>query len=80
MLEAELDYFKTNQAELVKKYRGKVLVLRDHEVVYVAATPLEAYLAAKDRYEAGTFMIQPCEPGPAAYSVTIASTEIFTAA
>jgi hypothetical protein len=80
MLEAELEYFKTHQAELVEKYGGRVLVLRDHEVVHVAATPLEAYLAAKARFEPGTFMIQPCDPGPEAYTVTIASMEVFAAA
>jgi hypothetical protein len=79
MFTAELDFFKTHQDELVKKHSGKVLVLRDHEVVHVADSPLEAYLAAKTRFEPGTFMIQPCEAGPGAYTVTIASAEVVAA-
>ncbi len=79
MFQTELDYFKSHQVELVKKHSGKTLVLRDHEVVYVAETPLEAYLEAKAKFEPGTFMIQRCEAGPGAYSVSIASAEVLAA-
>ena len=36
-------------------------------------SPLDAYLSAQERFPVGTFMIQPCEPGPMAYTVTISS-------
>ena len=71
MFEIELNYFISHQDELVAKHRGKTLVLRDQAVVGVFGTSLEAYLEARARYPLGTFMIQPCEPGPEAYTVTV---------
>lgn len=73
MFEAELDFFKSNQDSLVEKYKGKVLVLRNKEVVGVYSTTLEAYSEAKKSFALGTFMIQPCAPGPEAYTVTIST-------
>ena len=73
MFESELKYFITNQADLVSKYDGKALVLRGEALVGVYDTPLDAYLAAQRQFEPGTFMIQPCSPGPEAYTVTIHS-------
>lgn len=71
--DVELDYFIQHQDELVQKHRGKFLVLKGREVVGVHQTALEAYLEASKKYELGSFMIQPCEPGPEAYTVTISS-------
>lgn len=71
VFERELKYFIAHQDELVRKHAGKALVLRGEEVVGAYETPLEAYLEAQQRFPVGTFMIQPCAPGPAAYTVTI---------
>lgn len=73
MFEAELNYFKAHQDELVAKHNGKTLVLRGETVEGVYDSPLDAYLSALKRFTAGTFMIQPCQPGPSAYTVTISS-------
>ncbi|MHC4200757.1 MAG: hypothetical protein ACYSU0_12260 [Planctomycetota bacterium] len=80
MLQDELDFFIANQDELVRKHRGKVLVLRNREVVGVFDTPLAAYLDAQTRYEPGTYAIQKCAPGAEAYTVTIASSMSFAGA
>ena len=73
MFDKELAFFIAHQDELVQKHQGKVLVIRDEHIEGVYASPLEAYLSAQKRFPAGTFMIQPCEPGPDAYTVTINS-------
>ena len=73
MFDKELDFFIDNQAELVSKFGGRVLLLKDASVAGVFDTPLEAYLAGQKQYEPGTFMIQHCEPGPSAYTVTLSS-------
>ena len=73
MLETELNFFIAHQDELVGKYLGKVLVIKGAEVVGVYDTPLKAYLSAKKEYAPGTFMVQPCIPGPDAYTVTVTS-------
>lgn len=77
MLKEELDFFITNQDELVKQYAGKILVIKNKEVIGVYNNVLEAYLEAQKENELGTFMIQPCENGVEAYTVTISSQEIF---
>ena len=78
MLEQELEYFIANQDALVAKYKDKTLVIKDRSVVDVCDSPLAAYLRAKERYEPGTFMIQPCSPGPSAYTVCISTQGIFS--
>ncbi len=79
-LEDQLDYFIANQDDLVRKHRGKVLVLRDREVAGVFDTALKAYLYAEAHYEAGTYAIQECVPGPEAYTVNLASPLTFAGA
>ena len=77
MLKDELDYFVANQAELVKQYAGKILVIKNKAVIGVYSNVLEAYIESQKENELGTFMIQPCENGIDAYTVTISSQEIF---
>ena len=73
MFEKELDFFIAHQDELVAKHRGQTLVIRGDHIEGAYSSPLEAYLAAQAQFPLGTFMIQPCEPGPSAYTVTISS-------
>ena len=74
MFETELNYFIAHQDELVAKYRGKVLVLVGESVVDAHDTFKAAYLGAQESYALGEFMLQPCEPGPEAYTITVATT------
>lgn len=59
-LQKELEYFKTNQTELVKQYAGKFIVIEDQKVEGVYNTEIEAYTEAQKKFELGTFMIQQC--------------------
>lgn len=65
----EFLYYLAHQDELVEKYNGKVIVLVNHKVVGAFASNTEAYWAAVKQYELGTFCIQLCTPGPAAYTI-----------
>jgi hypothetical protein len=76
VFDAELSYFIEHQDELVALYQGKVLVIRGREIAGVYDSPLQAYLEARRRFDAGTYMIQPCVPGPRAYTVTINSSVV----
>ncbi len=78
MFKDELNFFVAHQDELVGKYRGQVLVIKGNSIIGVYHNALEAYLNAQREHALGTFMIQPCEPGPEAYTVTISSSEIIT--
>lgn len=73
MLTKELDFFIAHQDELVAKHRGKTLVIRGETVVGAYPSPLDAYLAGRREFPAGTFMVQPCEPGPGAYTVSLST-------
>jgi hypothetical protein len=77
ILDKELEYFIAHQDELVAKYRDKTLVIKGSKVVEVCDSPLAAYVKASKKYEPGTFMIQPCSPGPGAYTVSISTQGIF---
>ena len=71
MFDKELAFFVAHQDDLVAKHRGKVLVIRGEQVEGAYDSALAAYQAAEERFQPGTFMLQPCQPGPGAYTVTI---------
>jgi hypothetical protein len=70
----ELDFFISNQEDLVRDFQGKFLVLKGSKVIGVYPDPLSAYIETQKEHPIGSFMIQPCVPGPEAYTVTISST------
>jgi hypothetical protein len=77
MFDEELAFFIANQDSLLKEHQGKILTLRGHEVVGAHDTLSDAYFDALHRFEPGTFMLQPCEPGPDAYTVTVSTRDLF---
>ena len=72
-LKKQLEYFKSHQEELVKKYRGKFLVIKDQGVQDVYDTEIEAYTDAKKKLGLGNFLIQLCLPGQESYTQTFHS-------
>lgn len=77
MLEKEFKYYLDHQAELVKKYNGRFLVIKDEGVVGDFATMEEAYFDSVQKYELGTFLIQECTEGDKAYTQTFHSRVVF---
>jgi hypothetical protein len=77
MFQEELDYFKANQSDLVRQYQGKILVIKGKQIVGAYDRTIDAYNEAIKQFKPGSFMIQPCEPGPEAYTVTISSSELL---
>ncbi len=76
-LKKELDFFKRNQQDLVSKYDGKFLVIKDEEIKGAYGTEIEAYSDAKSKFELGTFLIQECRPGENSYTQTFHSRALF---
>ncbi len=72
-LREQLEYFKIHQEELVKKYEGKFLVIKDQEIQGVYDTEIEAYTDAKEKFELGTFLIQRALSGQESYTQTLHS-------
>lgn len=69
MLEKEFEYFKKNQATLVKKYKGKVLVIQGTSIVGTYDSYKIAYQESIKDHEEGTFLLQRCEPGSDVYTM-----------
>ncbi len=72
-LQKQLEYFKSHQDELVKKYEGKFLVINEQKVQGAYVTEMEAYTVAKKKFELGAFLIQQCSPGQESYTQTFHS-------
>ena len=72
-LEKEFKYYLQNQEELVKKYNGKFVVIKDLKVIGTYESELEAIKKTAEKYELGTFLIQKCEPGTESYTQTFHS-------
>ena len=62
-LKIEFQYYLDHQDELVKKYDGKFLIIKDREVQGAFSSKSEAYFEGEKKFDLGTFLIQYCSPG-----------------
>lgn len=67
------EWYLANQDVLVEKYDGKVLAIREGEVLGVYGTELAAVTETRKRYEQGTFIVQRVSEGDEAYTAIINS-------
>lgn len=77
MLENEFKYYIENQTELVKKYNGEFIVIKNQQVIGHYTTSEQALNETQKKYELGTFLIQLCEPGEESYTQHFHSRVIF---
>lgn len=77
-LKGEFEYYLKNQDDLVKRYNGKYIVIKNSRVIGSYDDELEAIQTTMKEYEVGTFLVQKCEPGAEGYSHTFHSRVIFT--
>lgn len=68
MLRDLFEYYLENQNDIVEKYNGKCIVIKDYAVVGAFNTEEEAYFDSLEKYEQGTFIIQKCSPGEKDYT------------
>ncbi len=68
MLEKEFKYYLDHQTELVEKFNGKFIVIKNEKVIGVYDTKNDAYFETIKTEKLGTFIIQLCTPGPDAYT------------
>lgn len=76
-LKQEFEYYLTNQAELVRQYEGKFVVIRDRKVVGVYDDQATAVAETSKKFELGTFLVQKVEQGSGAYTQTFHSRVAF---
>jgi len=72
-LQREFDFYLSHQDELVTKFNGRFLVIRDERVEGDFATQADAYDWAVGCFPLGTFLLQRCAPGDEAYTQTFCS-------
>lgn len=77
MLDKEFKYFLEHQDELVKHYSGRFIVIIGDKVLGDYPSEAEAYTETAKSHKPGTFLIQECLPGQAAYKQTFNSRVIF---
>ncbi len=68
LLKREFEHYLKNQDDLVKKYNGKYIVIKDLTVIGVYDDELEAVQETSKTHEMGTFLVQKCEPGTGSYT------------
>lgn len=76
-LEKEFQFYLDHQGELVSKYNGKFIVIKDEQVIGAYSSESEAIETTKETHELGTFLVQKCEPGSAGYTHTFHSRVVF---
>ncbi|MCH8123864.1 MAG: hypothetical protein IH853_12175 [Bacteroidetes bacterium] len=77
MLEKELQYYIDHQEDLVEKYNGRVIILKNEEVLGVFKSVSEAYFHADTEGLLGEVMIHKVGPGQHNYTITITSNSVF---
>lgn len=77
MLDKEFDFYLKNQTCFVEKYNGKVIVLKDEQVIGVYDSEIDAVNETSKKYELGTFLVQRCSPGSENTTITFHSRYAF---
>lgn len=76
-LEKEFDFYLDHQDELVSKYNGKFVVIKDDQVLGAYDNEMEAIEKTSEEHKFGTFFVQKCEPGTESYTQTFHSRVAF---
>ncbi|MCX7005348.1 MAG: hypothetical protein NTV22_19045 [bacterium] len=73
----EFEYYLAHQSELVAKYNGKVLAIKDQKVIGVYDSELQAIQETRKTCDMGSFLVQKCAPGNQEYTATYHSRVAF---
>lgn len=77
-LQTEFEYYLSHQDELVEKYDGKFIVIKNGEVLSAYDDELSAVTETQKMHELGTFLVQAVSAGDAGYSQTFHSRVVFS--
>jgi hypothetical protein len=77
-LKSQFEYYLVHQDEFVKKYNGRVIVIKDEQVLGDYEDELTAVNETKKQHAVGTFLVQRVSPGEAAYVQTFHSRVAFS--
>ena len=74
----EFDFYRTHQDDMVAKYDGKVVAIKDCKVLGAYDTYLDALKNTSEQHEVGTFLLQRVSEGDADYTATFHSRVTFS--
>lgn len=77
-LEKEFRYYLDNQDELVKKYKGKVIAIKNQKVIGVYDSEITAIQETSKNESLGTFLVQKCTLDKENYKQTYHSRVVFS--
>lgn len=77
-LKKEFEYYLAHQDEFVRRYNGRVIVIKDGSVLGDYDSELVAVNETKKTHPVGTFLVQRVSPGTAAYARTYHSRVAFS--
>jgi hypothetical protein len=77
-LEKEFKYYLDNQDELVKKYNGKVIVIKNQKIIGVYDSEITAIQETSKNESLGTFLVQKCTLDKENYKQTYHSRVAFS--
>jgi hypothetical protein len=78
LLEKEFKFYIEHQDEMVEKYDGQVIVIKDGIVLGAFDSELAAVTETRKTHELGTFLVQKVSPGTADISQTFHSRVAFS--
>ena len=61
-LKKEFEFYIEHQDELVKKYGGRFIVIKDMAVIGDYEDEIAALSETTKKHDLGTFLVQKCEP------------------
>lgn len=76
-LQKDFEFYVAHQAEMVEKYDGKYIAIKDGEVLGVYDDELAAVTETEKTHELGTFLVQRVSEGDDEYSQTFHSRAVF---
>lgn len=77
-LEKEFAYYLDHQDEMVEKYDGKYIVIKDSKVLDAYDDELTAITETQKSHELGTFLVQLVSKGTDDYTQTFHSRAVFS--
>ena len=77
-LQREFEFYLSHQDEMVEKYDGKYIVIKNGVVVGVYEDELAAVTETQKSHDLGTFLVQKVSEGDTEYSQTFHSRVVFS--
>jgi hypothetical protein len=77
-LQKEFQYYLEHQSELVEKFNGRFVVIKEGAVIGNYGGELEAVTETQKTHKLGSFLVQFVSPGNTAYTQTFHSRVAFS--